>query len=188
MGAVEDEDDADKAQATGRVPGPECGGDEGDDGQSTSHAGAAKPDAPAVRAPTSETAKSRHRGPLPVEVEQALSFETPKAGKSSVYVPNPATNRVAVVNAGTFNIEDLPVGSSPKFAATVPGQDVALGAQHGHPRRGPVAHQRAGSDHRAQARGRPRRQRDRHRARWQASRRVPQRDRQRRRAPRAFKT
>jgi len=63
---------------------------------------------------------------LDPEVEQALTFETPKAGKSSVYVPNPSTNRVAVVNAGTFNIENLPVGTNPRFAATVPGQDVAL--------------------------------------------------------------
>jgi hypothetical protein len=63
---------------------------------------------------------------LDPEVEQALTFETPKAGKSSVYVPNTNTNRVAVVNAGTFNIENLPVGTSPKYAATVPGQDVAL--------------------------------------------------------------
>ena len=63
---------------------------------------------------------------LDPEVEQQLTFETPKAGKSSVYVPNPSTNRVAVVNAGTFNIENLPVGTSPRYAATVPGQDVAL--------------------------------------------------------------
>jgi len=63
---------------------------------------------------------------LDPEVEQALSFETPKAGKASVYVPNTNTNRVAVVNAGTFNIENLPVGTSPKYATTVPGQDVAL--------------------------------------------------------------
>jgi WD40 repeat protein len=63
---------------------------------------------------------------LPVEVEQALSFETPRAGKSSVYVPDPVTNHVAVVNAGTFNVENLPVGAAPRFAATVPGQDVAL--------------------------------------------------------------
>jgi DNA-binding beta-propeller fold protein YncE len=63
---------------------------------------------------------------LDPEVEQLLTFETPQAGKSSVYVPNPSTNRVAVVNAGTFNIENLPVGTNPKYAATVPGQDVAL--------------------------------------------------------------
>lgn len=63
---------------------------------------------------------------LDPEVEQTLSFETPKAGKASVYVPNTNTNRVAVVNAGTFNIENLPVGTSPRYATTVPGQDVAL--------------------------------------------------------------
>lgn len=63
---------------------------------------------------------------LPDEVEQPLSFETPKAGKSSVYVPNPDTNQVAVVNASTFNIENLPVGTNPMYAATVPGQDIAL--------------------------------------------------------------
>jgi hypothetical protein len=63
---------------------------------------------------------------LDPEVEQALAFETPKAGKASVYVPNINTNRVAVVNSVTFNIENLPVGTSPRYAATVPGQDVAL--------------------------------------------------------------
>jgi hypothetical protein len=63
---------------------------------------------------------------LPPEVELPLSFETPQAGKSSVYVPNPTANRVAVVNAGTFNIENLAVGGTPTFTATVPGQDVAL--------------------------------------------------------------
>lgn len=63
---------------------------------------------------------------LPPEVEVGLSFETPQAGLTSVYVPNPATNRVAVVNASTFAIESLPVGGRPTYAATVPGQDVAL--------------------------------------------------------------
>jgi len=63
---------------------------------------------------------------LPPEVEVGLSFETPQAGKTSVYVPNPSTNRVAVVNASTFAIESLPVGGQPTYAATVPGQDVAL--------------------------------------------------------------
>lgn len=63
---------------------------------------------------------------LPPEVEVGLSFETPQAGLTSVYVPNPATNRVAVVNATTFAIESLPVGGRPTYAATVPGQDVAL--------------------------------------------------------------
>ncbi|HEY6881597.1 MAG TPA: hypothetical protein VI299_26405 [Polyangiales bacterium] len=61
-----------------------------------------------------------------VEQEQELAFQTPQAGKSSVYVPDPDTNRVAVVNADNFKVENVPVGTSPRYAATVPGQDVAL--------------------------------------------------------------
>jgi hypothetical protein len=63
---------------------------------------------------------------LAPEVEQPLSFETPQAGKTSVYVPDPLTNRVAVVNATTFNVENVAVGTQPRYAATVPGQDIAL--------------------------------------------------------------
>src|SRR3954464_12382826 len=33
---------------------------------------------------------------LPPEIEESLSFDVPQAGKTSVYVPNPVTNRVAV--------------------------------------------------------------------------------------------
>ncbi|MFT3921677.1 MAG: hypothetical protein QM778_04005 [Myxococcales bacterium] len=63
---------------------------------------------------------------LPPEVEETLSFDTPQAGRTSVYVPNPVTNRVAVVNAETFAIETVPSGTGPTYAATVPGQDVAV--------------------------------------------------------------
>src|SRR5690606_32540596 len=55
-----------------------------------------------------------------------LSFDAPRAGKTSVYVPNPTTNRVAVVNAQTYAIESLVSGLAPKYLATVPGEDVAL--------------------------------------------------------------
>lgn len=63
---------------------------------------------------------------LPVEQEQPLSFETPRAGKTSVYVPDPLTNRVAVVNASNFKVENVPVGTQPRYAVTVPGEDIAL--------------------------------------------------------------
>jgi DNA-binding beta-propeller fold protein YncE len=63
---------------------------------------------------------------LPPEQEQPLSFETPKAGKTSVYVPDPLTNRVAVVNASNFKVENVPVGTQPRYAVTVPNQDIAL--------------------------------------------------------------
>lgn len=65
-------------------------------------------------------------GGLPAEVEEALSFERPQAGQTAVYVPNPTTNRVAVVNASTYAIESLTVGSRPAYAATIPGKDVAI--------------------------------------------------------------
>lgn len=64
--------------------------------------------------------------PLPAEIEETLSFDLPQAGKTSVYVPNPVTNRVAVVNAETFAIETIAAGTGPTYAATVPGQDVAV--------------------------------------------------------------
>lgn len=70
--------------------------------------------------------KSDAGSALPPEREVALNFQTPQAGLSSVYVPNPSTNRVAVVNATTFAIESIPVGTRPTYAATVPGQDLAL--------------------------------------------------------------
>ncbi len=63
---------------------------------------------------------------LPPEVEETLSFDLPQAGKTAVYVPNPVTNRVAVVNAETFAIETVAAGTGPTYVATVPGQDVAL--------------------------------------------------------------
>ena len=69
---------------------------------------------------------ARGDGTLPVENEVALTFEAPQAGLTSLYVPNPTTNRVAVVNASTYAIESIAVGSQPTFAATVPGQDLAL--------------------------------------------------------------
>jgi hypothetical protein len=63
---------------------------------------------------------------LPPEQEEALSFELPQAGATSVYVPNPVTDRVAVVNANTFAIETVRAGKAPTYAATVPGKDVAI--------------------------------------------------------------
>ncbi|HEX5661149.1 MAG TPA: hypothetical protein VFX59_28355, partial [Polyangiales bacterium] len=42
------------------------------------------------------------------------------------YVPDPTTNRVAVVNASNFKVENVPVGTQPRYAVTVPGEDIAL--------------------------------------------------------------
>lgn len=63
---------------------------------------------------------------LPPELELDVPFEAPQAGKTTVYVPNPGTHRVAAVNASTFEIETLSSGLAPTYAATVPGQDVAI--------------------------------------------------------------
>lgn len=62
----------------------------------------------------------------PAEVEERLNLNAPRAGLTSVYVPNPLTHRVAVVNAETFGIEAIASGTAPTFTATVPGKDVAL--------------------------------------------------------------
>lgn len=64
--------------------------------------------------------------PLPPEREVEVPFQAPQAGKTTVYVPNPGTHRVAAVNATTFSIETLSSGLAPTYAATVPGQDVAV--------------------------------------------------------------
>lgn len=63
---------------------------------------------------------------LPPEQEVDLPFDAPQAGRSAVYVPNPGTHRVAVVDANTFSLETLSAGLSPTYAATVPGQDLAV--------------------------------------------------------------
>jgi hypothetical protein len=63
---------------------------------------------------------------LPPEMEDDTRFDTPRAGKNVVYVPNPLTNRVAVVHATTFAVEIVETGRGPTYTATVPGQDVAL--------------------------------------------------------------
>ena len=65
-------------------------------------------------------------GALAPEQEVEVAFEAPQAGRTSVYVPNPTTHRVAVVNASTFAVETIASGLSPTFAATVPGEDVAV--------------------------------------------------------------
>ncbi len=65
-------------------------------------------------------------GALPPEQEEPLAFELPQAGATSVYVPNPVTDRVAVVNANTFAIETVRAGKAPTYTATVPGKDVAI--------------------------------------------------------------
>ncbi len=65
-------------------------------------------------------------GGLASETEEPLSFELPQAGASSVYVPNPVTDRVAVVNATTFAIETVRAGKAPTYTGTVPGKDIAI--------------------------------------------------------------
>jgi hypothetical protein len=63
---------------------------------------------------------------LPAEQEEELAFDLPQAGAKSVYIPNPITDRVAVVNAETFAIETVRAGAQPTYTATVPGKDVAI--------------------------------------------------------------
>jgi hypothetical protein len=65
------------------------------------------------------------------EAEGDLDFQSPQAGKSVVFVPNPATNRVAVVNASTYRVETFASGITPRAVATVPGEDIALVVNEG---------------------------------------------------------
>lgn len=62
----------------------------------------------------------------PDEVEEEIAFEPPAVGERSVYVANPATGQVAIVDAASFAIDSVAAGVSPEYVATVPGSDVAV--------------------------------------------------------------
>ncbi len=64
--------------------------------------------------------------PLPPEVEVAIDAERPHAGDRFVYVPNPASDNVAVIDADTLAIRTVEVGDEPRYLETLGGKDVAI--------------------------------------------------------------
>jgi ribosome-binding factor A len=65
-------------------------------------------------------------GELPPEVELSEDFELPHAGDNYVYVANPETDNVAVINAATLGIHIVEAGDEPTFLQTLAGRDAAI--------------------------------------------------------------
>jgi hypothetical protein len=65
-------------------------------------------------------------GGLPPEVETNESFELPHAGEHSVYVANPETDNVAVIDAASLGIHVVEAGDEPTFLQTLAGKDAAI--------------------------------------------------------------
>jgi hypothetical protein len=63
---------------------------------------------------------------LPAEQKENLNFLPPLAGARYVYVANPTSNTVDVIDSTNLSITQLAPGDTPTYLATVPGQDVAL--------------------------------------------------------------
>jgi YVTN family beta-propeller protein len=64
--------------------------------------------------------------PPPPEVEQLQDFEVPRGGARFVYVSNRRRDSVSVIDSTGLGIRTVPVGDSPGYLTTVPGQDIAL--------------------------------------------------------------
>jgi len=63
---------------------------------------------------------------LPPEMEVPIDAERPHAGDRFVYVPNPASDNVAVIDADTLAIRTVEVGDEPRYLETLGGKDVAI--------------------------------------------------------------
>jgi hypothetical protein len=66
--------------------------------------------------------------PLPPEVEKTVEFELPKAGERFVFVANPESDSVAVIDAETYGVRTraLADGKRPTFLQTIEGTDTAI--------------------------------------------------------------
>src|SRR6185312_1609275 len=63
---------------------------------------------------------------LPPETETNATFELPHAGEHYVYVANPDSNTVAVIDATTLSIQTVEAGAKPRFLQTLAGNDAAI--------------------------------------------------------------
>jgi hypothetical protein len=77
-------------------------------------------------AAAADAASAAGQGTLPSEQKENLNFLPPLAGARYVYVANPSSNTVDVIDSTNLSITELAPGDSPTYLATVPGQDVAL--------------------------------------------------------------
>jgi hypothetical protein len=62
----------------------------------------------------------------PPEIEERQDFEVPRGGARFVYAASRRRDNVAVIDSTGLAIRTVPVGDSPGYLTTVPGQDVAL--------------------------------------------------------------
>jgi hypothetical protein len=65
------------------------------------------------------------------EASGDLSFQSPQAGLRKIFVPNPTTHRVAVVDAESYRVETFASGITPRAACVLPGSDDALVVNEG---------------------------------------------------------
>jgi YVTN family beta-propeller protein len=65
--------------------------------------------------------------PLPPENEQVVEFELPKAGVRYVFVANPESDSVAVIDAETYGVRTTTTNAKrPTFLQTISGTDTAI--------------------------------------------------------------
>ncbi len=64
--------------------------------------------------------------PLPPETEVPIEFERPHAGQRYVYVANPNSDSVAIIDASTLAIETVEAGDEPRYLETLGDEDAAL--------------------------------------------------------------
>jgi YVTN family beta-propeller protein len=63
---------------------------------------------------------------VPPEKETTTTFELPHAGERFVYVANPDSNTVAVIDAKSLSIQTVEAGAKPRFLQTLAAKDAAI--------------------------------------------------------------
>ena len=64
--------------------------------------------------------------PMDPEVEKSVQFELPAASERFVYVANPSSGTVSVIDSRTLSIETMEAGDKPTFLSTLKGTDAAI--------------------------------------------------------------
>ena len=68
----------------------------------------------------------RYRSALPPEQETKVNSELPAAGQHFVYVANPDSNTVSVIDAKSLAIQTVQAGAQPTFLQSLGGADAAI--------------------------------------------------------------
>lgn len=76
--------------------------------------------------PTGNGAGAGDASSLPPEKEVDVGFELPHAGAHFVYVANPDSNNIAVIDARTLAIQTVEAGAGPRFLQTFGTADAAI--------------------------------------------------------------